>query len=196
MLALNKLGENNQVLIRWIPAHSGYLGNEKADSLAKRVANNTDATLLKLPIPKVTWDVAIRERTKHNIWTKWRDAPPFHFTRVRRKKFSKSIHNLIRGNLRKATMFLTGHVTLNYHLNKYKPDKISVSEVVGSEECSLRIILSEHLRSGRRLFHFCYHEVHQRNRTSKPHHRVGKLAPGQADSLLHHQLDHTINFKG
>ena len=39
VLALNKLGENNQVLIRWIPAHSGYLGNEKADSLAKKGAN-------------------------------------------------------------------------------------------------------------------------------------------------------------
>ena len=54
VLALNKLGENNQVLIRWIPAHSGYLGNEKVDSFAKRGANKTDATLLKLPIPKVT----------------------------------------------------------------------------------------------------------------------------------------------
>ena len=54
VVALNKLGENNQVLIRWIPAHSGYLGNEKADSLAKRRANKTDATLPKLPIPKVT----------------------------------------------------------------------------------------------------------------------------------------------
>ena len=54
VLALNKLGENNQVLIIWIPAHSGYLGNEKAESLAKRRANNTDATLLKLPIPKAT----------------------------------------------------------------------------------------------------------------------------------------------
>ena len=106
VLALNKLGENNQVLIRWIPAHSSYLGKEKADSLAKRGANNTDVTLLKLPIPKVTWDVAIRERTKHNIWTNRRDAPPSHFTRVWRKKFSKSIHNLNRGNLRKATIFL------------------------------------------------------------------------------------------
>ena len=63
VLALNNLVENNQVLIRWIPAHSGYLSNEKADSLAKRGVNNTDA------IPKVTWDVAIRKRTKHNIWT-------------------------------------------------------------------------------------------------------------------------------
>ena len=56
----------------------------------------------------------------------------------------------------------------------------TVSEVVGSEECSLRLILSEHLRSGRRLFHFCYHEVHQCDWASKPHHRVGRLAPVQA----------------
>ena len=57
VLALNKLGENNQVLIRWIPAHSSYLGNEKADFLDQRGANNTDATLLKLPIPRLlgTW---------------------------------------------------------------------------------------------------------------------------------------------
>ena len=74
MLSLNKLGENNQVLIRWIPAHSSYLGNEKPDSLAKIRANHTDATLLKLPIPKVTWDIAIRVRMKHNTWTKCRDA--------------------------------------------------------------------------------------------------------------------------
>ena len=59
MLALNKLGENNQVLIRRIPAHSGYLGYEKADTLAKRGADYTDAALLKLLIPKATWNVAI-----------------------------------------------------------------------------------------------------------------------------------------
>ena len=72
VLVLNKLGENNQVLIRWIPANSGFVGKEKKDTLAKRGANNTDATLVKLPITKITWDVAIRERTKHTIciWTK------------------------------------------------------------------------------------------------------------------------------
>ena len=89
---------------------------KKADSLAKRGADNTDATLLKLPIAKVTWDMAIRERTKHNIWTKWRDAPPAHFTRVWRKKFSKSIHNLNRGNLRKATMLNAPYRTCDSQL--------------------------------------------------------------------------------
>ena len=28
VLVLNKLGENNQVLIKWIPAHNDYVGNE------------------------------------------------------------------------------------------------------------------------------------------------------------------------
>ena len=165
--------------------YNGYLGNEKADSLTKRGANNTDATLLKLQILKVTWDVAIRERTKHNIWTKWRDAPPSlvykipyrraprlayrplgrvrraskgilhttpsHFTRVWRKKFSKSIHNLNRGNLRQATMFLTGHVTLNYHLKKYSIKLIKSQKLAATalQRKKRPIIILDSVRSGR-----------------------------------------------
>ena len=135
-----------------------------------------------------------------------------HFTRVWRKKFSKSIHNLNRGNLWKATIFLTGHVTLNYHLNKYKPDKISKTcpHCLAAEETTNHYIGkcpkwyaqrsavfdSFYLSISEVVDDFCYHEVYQRDRASKPHHHVGRLAPGQADSLLHHQLDHTINLKG
>ena len=57
----------NQVLIRYTPAHIGYVGNEKEDTLAKKMANKTDVTLLNLPIPKVAWNVAIRKRTKQNM---------------------------------------------------------------------------------------------------------------------------------
>ena len=32
---LNELGENNKININWIPGHQGYVGNEKADHLAK-----------------------------------------------------------------------------------------------------------------------------------------------------------------
>ena len=44
VLVLDKLGVNNQVLIRWIPAHSGHVGNEIEHTLAKKGANNTDVT--------------------------------------------------------------------------------------------------------------------------------------------------------
>ena len=94
-------------------------------------------------IPKVTWDMAIRERTKHNIWTKWRDAPPSHFTRVWRKKFSNSIHNLNRGNLRKATCphCLAAEETTNHYIGQcpkwsaqrsavFNSFYLSISEVV------------------------------------------------------------------
>ena len=91
------------------------------DTLAKRGSSNTDATLLKLPIPKAIWDVAIRERTKHNMdLMERRTSVPLYEGMAKKV----SIHNLNRDNLRKATMFLTGHVALNYHLNKYIPDKI------------------------------------------------------------------------
>ena len=56
------LGENKQVLIRWISAHSGVKGNERAKTLTKKAANNTDATLLKLPIPKATWELTLKKR--------------------------------------------------------------------------------------------------------------------------------------
>ena len=56
---------------------------------------------------------------------KWSKVPPSHFSAVWRDKFSNHLNNLSRGNLRKATQFLTGHAALNYHLNKYKPHLIS-----------------------------------------------------------------------
>ena len=63
MQALNTLGEPNHIIIRWIPAHCGYMGNEKADSLAKRGASNIDSIIASLPVSKAAWDAALREST-------------------------------------------------------------------------------------------------------------------------------------
>ena len=63
--SLSALGSSNRVLLRWVPAHSGYSGNEKVDSLAKRGAKNLHSTTVALPIPKVIGHSAIRKRTLH-----------------------------------------------------------------------------------------------------------------------------------
>ena len=120
--ALNTLGKGNQVLLRWIPAHCGYEGNEKADSLAKRGSKNVDSTQISLPIPKAIGYAALRARTKLRAGETWRNLPPSHMKRLWRNKFSREIPKLNRGNLRRAVQFLTGHAALNYHLNKYKQE--------------------------------------------------------------------------
>ena len=44
---LNQLAMDNQVLVRWIPAHKG---KEKADSLVKKGSDNLDSAQVLLPI--------------------------------------------------------------------------------------------------------------------------------------------------
>ena len=119
--ALNRLGEGNQVLLRWIPAHNGYDGNEKADSLAKRGSTNSNSTPLYLPTPKVTWNGYLESNTRSESEKEWKNLQERHIKLAWREKFYPTITKLKRDRLRLATHFLTGHAALNYHLNKFKP---------------------------------------------------------------------------
>ena len=49
------------------PAHKGHAGNEKADSLAKKGAENSNSTTVQLPVPKAIWKGALRERTHRKM---------------------------------------------------------------------------------------------------------------------------------
>ena len=49
---LHELGKDNNVLLRWIPAHEGYLGNEKADELAKSGSGDIEAQSVTLLVPR------------------------------------------------------------------------------------------------------------------------------------------------
>ena len=115
---------DNQVLLRWIPAHKGYDGNEKADSLAKKGSDNLDSAQVQLPIPKVLWKGALRSISHRKMRERWRTLPNTHFKRVWRQKFARSIPKLGKESTRTATQFLTGHCELNYHINKYKPTTV------------------------------------------------------------------------
>ena len=121
---LNQLAMDNQVLLRWIPAHKGYDGNEKADSLAKKGSDNLDSAQVQLPIPKVLWKGALRSISHRKMRERWRTLPNTHFKRVWRQKFARSIPKLGKESTRTATQFLTGHCELNYHINKYKPTTV------------------------------------------------------------------------
>ena len=71
-MALNTLGESNEITLRWIPAHCGYKGNELADQLAKRGSNNDRATRIKLPMPRCVCYAALRRKTIVRIKTEIR----------------------------------------------------------------------------------------------------------------------------
>ncbi|KAL5251137.1 hypothetical protein ACHWQZ_G016753 [Mnemiopsis leidyi] len=121
---LHKLGKDNNVLLRWIPAHKGYLGNEKADELAKKGSGDNEAESVTLPVPRTVWKNALRQRSHRKMRERWKDMPP-HFRTVWRESYTKSLSNLGKNKPRAATQYLTGHCELNYHLNKYKPKSIS-----------------------------------------------------------------------
>ena len=127
---------------------------------------------------------------------------PLRSTRVWRKNFSKSIHNLDVVTFGKTIIFVTGHVALIYHRNKYKPDKISKTCPTALHWRKLPIFILDsvqndlRLRSGRCFLHFRYHEVYQCGQASKHRHRMARLAPGHADLLLQHYLDCIINLHG
>ena len=121
---LNHLATNNTVLLRWIPAHSGYEGNERADDLAKDGANNINSTSITLPIPGCIINSTLKNRTARRWENRRAKEQSSFFSTMWREKFTKDIEKLSKNNLRIATHILTGHAALNYHLNKYKPIKI------------------------------------------------------------------------
>ena len=120
---LHKLGQDNLVLLRWISAHKGYLGNEKADELAKKGSEDDEAQSVNLPVPRTEWKNALSLRSHRKMRARWKDMPPL-FRTVWRSSYTKSLSSLGKDKLRAAMQYLTGHCELNYYLNKYKPHSI------------------------------------------------------------------------
>ena len=61
---LNKLGSDNDLLVAWIPGHTGVYGNERADDLAKAgslLGTGMYGPELFIPIPYATCIREIKE---------------------------------------------------------------------------------------------------------------------------------------
>jgi len=120
--ALNKLSVKNSVELYWIPAHTGYSGNERADELAKKAAEGTPISVepfLPLSRKSVRSAIGIWARKQHE--SEWARRKDCRMTKQILPSISKGRGYCIklgRNSLRVLTQIVTGHSTLNERLKR------------------------------------------------------------------------------
>ena len=119
---LHELGQQNQVTLSWIPAHSGHEGNERADSLAKRGArNNSNQEAPELPIPKNLCKKVIDDWVRRMHTTAWQQRTDCRQTKMMCSapdhRRTRDLLSLSRLHLNHAIQMLTGHCKMNRHLH-------------------------------------------------------------------------------
>ena len=114
--ALNNLGTANTVELRWVAAHKGIWGNERADELAK--LGTTAESILRCPIPQSYIKKLIDDKVSRLNHEEWKKNGPRHTKMILGKNHAKPIHNLNtslinnRLNYRTAVHLITGHCGL------------------------------------------------------------------------------------
>ena len=132
--ALNALGKDNGIHLRWVKAHVGIHGNEIADFLAKKGSSLGDGPTDEILIPKAKQKLEINDYFQ----SKWSKAWKFYdqarqtkiwFPKPDQKK-SLQLLRLGRKILSRLTQFLTG-------LNKLKRHKNLQNRVIDPYSCRL-----------------------------------------------------------
>ena len=127
---LNHLGTHNTIELRWIAAHSGLWGNERADYLAKQGSSCTNT--ISRPIPQSYINKLINDKVNKLNYNIWNNNGPKHTKMILGRNYDKIINNLNRHYLtnrkdyRTATQLISGHCGLNKHL--YNMNKSTTRE--------------------------------------------------------------------
>ena len=124
ILAVKEINQWNHINIMWVPGHTGIIGNEAVDELAKIGAN----TKLIGPEPFCGISMStIRADMRACIpWIKefWINQTGMNHSRnmlaIPDPKTAKKILNLGRRRLRITTMFVTGHGSFKARLKLFK----------------------------------------------------------------------------
>ena len=144
--ALNALGKDNQIHLRWVKAHVGTHGNEIADSLAKKGSALRDGPSDELLIPRAKQKYEINDYF-HSKWSKaWNLYDQARQTKIwfpkPDQKKSLKLLSLERKILSRLVQFLTGHNKLKRHKNIQNrvDDPHSCRLCLEEEESSFHVI--------------------------------------------------------
>ena len=138
-IEINKLAENNNISLNWIPGHEGHMGNEVADRLAKR---GSQMEILgpepSVPIQSSQLKKIVEEwcRTEHQKeWSKRTDCRQTKMLLPDVKhNMGKSLLNMPINQSRIATQILTGHANLRRHLYLMGMEDSPICEKCEEEE--------------------------------------------------------------
>jgi ribonuclease HI len=119
--ALSSLAGLNEIILVWVPGHSGILGNEEADRLARRAsAMLLHGPELALGILRCSAREAIRAWTMNQHYCAWRGLPGHRhgklFISGPCRKRAANLLKLSRHQLRMVVALLTGHAPVRTHL--------------------------------------------------------------------------------
>jgi ribonuclease HI len=116
---IKHLGRNNNLKLIWVPGHSGILGNEKADEIAKNSVSLHP--LHRTPFMESLWKGDVKRWLSQKHKSFWKNSDGMKtsktlFPTIDDKKIN-DLTNLKRNDLRLLTGVLTGHCPLRKHLN-------------------------------------------------------------------------------
>ena len=117
---LNCLAVTNSVQLKWIPAHSGFQGNELADRLAKDgAAGSLIGPLPLAPIPMSVVNDRINNWTSRMHKDRWTNLQNCTQSRAAVPHPSRRLRNFLlrlsRRDIQATTMALTGHGCFTRH---------------------------------------------------------------------------------
>ena len=180
-LILNRLAENNNVQLFWIPGHSGHWGNEVADKLAKRgVKLKLHGPQPIIPISNTAVKADVRKWGAEKHQQAWSNRLDCRQTKMMIPTIKRStwgqINKLSRKNVKRITQMLTGHCTLQRHLFLMKMEDDPTCENCLEDEETTEHFLTE-----------CPAFARERYNT------LGKMFLRQAD-LQHLKIKQILNF--
>lgn len=111
--------DNWLVHFKWVKAHVGIVGNEQADRLAKKAAQDPHSEVIYRKYPKTSVISEVKERSLVKWQTRWESSNKGLVT----KAFFPTVAQRLKIKLQvspELTTMITGHGKLRSYLNRFK----------------------------------------------------------------------------